>query len=147
MEVDVTSIWDGKDTQTRKIADISLRLAEIDIPIGRLDPFRNLKFLEDVDNELQPLADIRFGRGTTIVQGAEVKAGSLEIILWLMAAGTMAYKFFKDYESLRKGIVLFAKDVEAANNKIETLIKKHYIEKKKRKSSLEDYGKEQGRTR
>lgn len=64
-----------------------------------------------------------------------------------MAAGTMAYKFFKDYESLRKGIVLFAKDVEAANNKIETLIKKHYIEKKKRKSSLEDYGKEQGRTR
>ena len=102
MEVEVTSIWDGKDTQTRKIADISLRLSEIDIPIGRLDPFRNLKFPEDVDNELQPLADIRFGRGTTIVQGAEVKAGSLEIILWLMTAGTMAYKFFKDYESLKR---------------------------------------------
>ena len=147
MEVQVLNIWDGKDVQTRKVAELSFRFPEIDIPFGGLEPFRNLMFLEVLERELQPLADVRFGKGTTIVEGAEIKEGSVEILLWLLAAGSAVYTFFKDYESLRKGVILFSKDLHGASSKIEELIGTHYLKKRKPRSSWADDEGQQGRTR
>lgn len=124
MEVDVSNIWDGKDTQTNKVAEYTLRFPKIDIPVSSIDTH---KFLRDIGKELQPFADKYFGEGITIVQGVKVHSGSLEIYLILVVAGPTVYKFIKDYPSLRKGAGLFSKDVKAVVEKVEKLIRKHYI--------------------
>jgi hypothetical protein len=57
--------------------------------------------------------------------------GSINIDFTLVVVGGLVYSFFKDYESLRKGIMLFLNDILAASRHIAKLIRK--IVRKKRK--------------
>lgn len=136
LEVSIVKMWDGKDTQTNVFADLRLRFPQIDLPESFADTsFRDLKLLEEVESELQPLADERFGRNRVRVQGQDVRAGSVDILVSLSAVGTTAWLFFKDYGDVRSGVIAFCDDIKKISSTLAHIVRKHLHPKRKDDSS------------
>jgi len=114
----------GKREPAGSAAQYQVRIAEIEMEFGEFDASLagDEGLREDLQVFFQRLADERFGVQSVIVK-VELRSGSL-IVTALVVGGPALYKFFKDYEQLRKGVQLFVGDVKAAKNKIEAIILK-----------------------
>ena len=65
------------------------------------------------------ILDQRFGSGRLRVVVTRIASGSLEIWLTLVTIGGAVYTFFKDYEDLRKGLLLFVEDAKQLGQRFE----------------------------
>jgi hypothetical protein len=82
--------------------------------------------------EIQHLADIRFGKGNIKVVPEKIREGSIEIGVILIVVAGAAYKFFKDYEALKKGVSEFTKDIGCMSRKLFKVVKKKYQSEEKK---------------
>lgn len=123
-DVEIASVWDGTDKKDSKLAELRLKFSEMSLPTF-WQQSQYLLLLMELDKELQPLADARFGKNRISVDCKELREGSVEVIVLLTAVGGALYAFFKDYKDLREGLLLFIKDVKAAASELQKIMKRH----------------------
>ena len=99
------------DQITDVVATIRMQFIDSDSQTPTLSEDTQRKLFDAVYPELQQLIDTRFGPDIIRAKNAGVRAGSIEIWFQLVAVGGAIYAFFKDYEVLRKGVLLFVEDV------------------------------------
>ena len=105
-------------------AEVLGQLPEIKLgPPGKLPTEFAQRLRAEVAQQLQPLADFRFGARTVNVQCGEVQAGSLEYRVLLAVAGG-AFIFRKDYDKFRAGVIAFAGDVKRHSGKLRRRIQR-----------------------
>lgn len=123
MELRTARIWDGKDTLTNEIGEFSLTFAEKEARLGTLfGPIRARRLLRKLEKRIQPIADKQFGDGMVRVRGLRLTKGSIEITFALMVIAGTVYKFFKDYSSLRKGVLEFTADIKNSHEMLEEFL-------------------------
>ena len=99
----------------------------------RLDRVGKTRLIRSLTNALQRIADGRFGKRKFRVLVTRVKKGSIEFYVLLVPTGVVAvYKFFKDYEALRKGVIAFRGDIERVSKRLRSLLRKVYASEEKR---------------
>jgi hypothetical protein len=69
--------------------------------------------------ELQQLVDKRIGSGSLQVGVTQIALGSLEVVITLVTIIGAVHTFFKDYEDLRKGLLLFIEDMKRVGGWLE----------------------------
>jgi hypothetical protein len=84
--------------------------------------------LDDIRPKLQQLLESRFGKGFVRIEDSGIRSGSIEMFFAVMSIGGAVYTFFKDYEALRKGFLLFMEDVRGLRQDILTI--SHRVVKK-----------------
>ena len=115
--------WGGYGNEPTAV-QYQVRIAKIEMEFPEFDAslVQNTKLREELQGLFQELANQSFGLENVTVE-VELAAGSL-IIVALLVVGGGGYKFFKNYEQLRNGVVKFAEDVKAATKKVENIIRK-----------------------
>lgn len=131
----VPYLWDGSDRTTDVIATIRMQFIHPDFLTPTLSNDTQRKLFEAVYPELQQLIDTRFGLNIIRAKDAGVRAGSIEIWFQLVAVGGAVYAFFKDYEDLRKGVLLFVEDVRTNSSKLSTIVRATYRTADKRQAN------------
>jgi hypothetical protein len=119
--VEILHMWDGTDTGTNEAA-----VLKIVLPFSRPDSYRvplskatAKNVFTAIARELQPIVDHCFGSDRLRVEVTRVASGSLDIWLTLVTIGGGVYTFFKDYEDLRKNLLLFVEDVKQLGRQFE----------------------------
>ena len=126
MDVEIRSQWDGVDQQTTRIADLVLKFADFNPPEAIDGPSTTeLMLLMDLEKEVQVAADSRWGRNRVKVDCVQILRGSLEVLVTLTAVGGAVYGFFKDYQDLRAGILLFVAVLRAGSAELRWILRKH----------------------
>lgn len=115
-EVKVLRVRSAAEVDSAFVAEILLKLPEISLP----DPTVQAVLQVKVPELLQPLANKRFASGQVHVTCEALRAGSVEVVLILLAGG--AFKFLKDYDKLRANAFLLAEDVKRNAANIKKLI-------------------------
>lgn len=149
LEITVLGTWDGEDTQTKQIADLLLAFPGFEPPemdiLGK-PTTTELLLLIELEKEIQKIADARFGQGNVRIE-AEIRRGSLEILVILTIVATSVYKFFKDYADLRRGVLAFVVDLRSVASFLDSVVDKHLGQRKKRKSDRRKGERKQERRR
>ena len=114
------------DQITDVVATIRMQFIDSDSQTPTLSEDTQRKLFDAVYPELQQLIDTRFGPDIIRAKNAGVRAGSIEIWFQLVAVGGAIYAFFKDYEVLRKGVLLFVEDVRTNSSKLSTIVRATY---------------------
>ena len=130
LDVEAASLWDGTNRQQSKLAELKLKFLDLALP-EFWDKSQYLFLLMELEKELQPLADIRFGKDRIKVDAKELREGSVEVIVLLTAVGGVLHIFFKDYKDIREGVVLFVKDVKAVSSDLHKIMNRHIKGRKK----------------
>jgi len=111
-------------------AEISASLPDIQLgPPGRLPTEYGQRLKNEVAQQLQKLADFRFGSKAVEVECVEVQSGSMLFVVVVTAkqaltagcvTATVAggYKFIIDYDKFRKNIPLLVADIRRASGRI-----------------------------
>jgi hypothetical protein len=124
--VQITQIWDGKNTETNQLAQLTLRINNLQMP--RLSEYgEGSLILSEFNEAVQPIADKNFG-GNVEINFYTIEKGSIIISASLLVIGggiTMLWNFFKDYDAVKHGVGSFAKDLKSAKEIIYSIIKKH----------------------
>lgn len=74
------------------------------------------------EGQIQPMVDYRFGAGKARAECWEVKQGSLDLLVYVVATGGGAYAFVKDYDKLRTNGILLAADIKKGCGKLKRAI-------------------------
>jgi hypothetical protein len=119
-----------------KIAEILLTFYDFDPPspdlLGNTDPTEWL-LLEELDGAIGIIANRNFPQ-LHVRTELTIKSGSLLLVLSLWTTVPTVYKFFKDYEELRKGVLAFVGDLNKSASWLHEIVEKH-LKSKRRDSS------------
>lgn len=128
IQLEILRTWDGKDTETTKAADLKLVLPNFrpETYGVSLSAEAKREVFAAIARELQPIVDQRFGSGSLRVMITRIASGSLDVWLALVTTGGAVYAFLKDYEDLRKGLLLFVGDVKQLGQRFEKRIGEVY---------------------
>jgi hypothetical protein len=134
IDVRIRKIIEREDRRSSKFVEFSL---SFHIPKAKffhlVDKAGKLRVLTTAAEALQRLANSRFGRGNVKVVPIYIKKGSIDVYVALVVlAMGGAYKFFKDYETIRKGIKAFAKDIKYASSKLNQVVRRKYLQEEQR---------------
>ncbi len=111
-------------------AEISASLPDIQLgPPGRLPTEYGQRLKNEIAQQIQKLADFRFGSKAVEVECVEVESGSMLFVVVVTAKQAMTaggitatvaggYKFIIDYDKFRKNCPLFIADIRRAAGKI-----------------------------
>lgn len=129
IEVSIVKLPSPTDLRTRRAADLSVKFpAAHAIGIEHLNRLSTVRVREAARKTLQNLADRRFGKSKIKINVERVVTGSIEFDIVLMTGtGVAVYKFFKDYEQLRKSMIIFCKDIHHAARYLCRVIKKAIV--------------------
>ncbi len=127
--VDIKEIagWDGRDNKTYWIGDFSIKFFYFDtteIKASGVSTNDDVSLLRELELQIQQVADVQFGLGQTKIT-SKIKRTSLEIIVTLSAVLVATYKFFKDYEDFRNGIIAFLGDIKKMSYRLHNIVRKH----------------------
>ena len=134
-EVDVTvrKLISKNNRRSSRIAELDLRFHIPKASFFHLvDQSGRKRVLATAVRQLQRLADNRFGKKNIKVVPEYVKKGSIDVYVALVVAVGAAYKFFKDYESLRKGVAAFVNDIKGVSNKLNRVVRRKYLREEQR---------------
>ncbi len=128
LETKILSYWDGKDTQTDRLAELLLTFPDLEPPdtdiLGKRTT-TELFFLIEFEKHIQTIADTRFESDQVRIKTGNIKRGSLEIIIAILTIGGVAvFKFFKDYKAVKEGVLLFADDLQKAGTVLHDIASK-----------------------
>ncbi len=99
-------------------AEVAGKLPEVELgPPGKLPTEFAQRLRDAVSQELQPLAEFRFGAKAVKAECVEVLAGSLDYKVVVAVLGA-AFVFLKDYDKFRAGAQAFAGDVKRHSGKL-----------------------------
>ncbi len=133
VDVRIRKILNRGDRRSSMVAELGL---SFHIPRANLfhlvDKAGKDRVLTTAVKALQRLADNRFGKGNIKVVPAYIKKGSIEVYVVLVALVGAAYKFFKDYEALKKGVTAFVKDIRHVSNKLNLVVRRKYLREEQR---------------
>lgn len=126
VEITALSIWDGNDTNTSLLAEMHLRFVDFEPPSSPGNTTAtDFLLLSELENEIQFLANARFGKDVVKFECVRIVRGSLVILATLSTVGGAAYLFFKDYPKLREGMLTFIQDVKTISRELRKIVKKH----------------------
>ncbi len=133
VDVSIQKILNRGDRRSSMVAKLGL---SFHIPKAKFfhlvdKPGKN-RVLTTAAKALQRLADNRFGKGNIKVVPTHVKKGTIEVYVVLVTVAGAAYMFFKDYETLRKGVAQFAKDIRYASSKLNQVVRRKYLHEERR---------------
>lgn len=133
VDVRIRKLLNRGDRRSSTVAELGL---SFHIPKAKffhlVDKAGKDRVLTTAVEALQRLADNRFGKGNIKVVPAYVKKGSIEVCVVLVAMVGAAYKFFKDYEALKKGVTAFVKDIRYVSNKLNLVVRRKYLREERR---------------
>ena len=133
VDVKIRKLLKRGDRRSSTVAELGLRFH---IPRANffhlVDKDGKGRVLTTAVKALQHLADNRFGKGNIKVVPAYVEKGSIEVYVALVALVGGAYKFFKDYEALKKGVKAFVKDIKYASSKLNQVVRRKYLREERR---------------
>ena len=99
-------------------AEISASLPDIQLgPPGELPTEYGQRLKNEIAQQLQKLADFRFGSKVVKVECIDVQAGSMHYTVAVTALGA-GMAFIRDYDKYRANIVIFIGDIRRASGKI-----------------------------
>jgi hypothetical protein len=129
VEVKIVKLPSPNNIRTRVAAEVSIKFPAaraIGVEhISRQDVGRAKAALKKF---IQKKADQRFGKGKIRINVARVITGSIEFdIVLITGTGVAVYHFFKDYEQLRKSMVVFCRDIQHAARSLTRAIRKAII--------------------
>jgi len=119
LQVTCTDLWDGKPPEPKYLATFLLKL-ERSVPPTSIFVRALRKFVvrRQTKQQLQRLLMDRFAGSGMRIQRILVRENSIEIWVYLSAATPLLWKFFKDYEAFRRGVIAFTVDVKSISDKI-----------------------------
>lgn len=112
VQVEIRKLPSPADTNPKQLAELDVRF-----PVPRATYYSQISSTAKIEmmaafqNSLQRLADDRFGKANFLIKVRDVRKGSLTFEVLLITGLVGAYKFFKDYEALRKGVKAFCQDI------------------------------------
>jgi hypothetical protein len=99
-------------------AKISASLPDIQLgPPGKLPTEYGQRLKNEITQQLQKLADFRFGSKVVKVECIGVETGSMHYTVVVTALGA-GMAFIRDYDKYRANIVIFINDIRRASGKI-----------------------------
>jgi hypothetical protein len=132
MKITVTRWADRRHPDPRTLAEVKLLFP---IPranlLANLDSGGTVRVRAAAREALQDLANRRFGVNRLKIATTHLTRGSLEIGVVVLMVGS-AYAFFKSYEDLRKGVLLFLDDVRAVSRYLKERVQRAYSREEKR---------------
>jgi hypothetical protein len=121
IQVHLDNVWDGQDTNTHRIAEVSITLGNVPFPESAMSaPDGAQQLLEKVAQLVRPYANSRLGPYVQVVP-VGLRDGSVGLFFEIITILGSVYKFFKDYEDLRKGLVSFSQDVLSVGSNLRAL--------------------------
>ncbi len=130
VDVTVKNIVEQRGVRGSKVADLDVTFY---IPkanfFHRLDIVAKDRLLEETATALQCLADGRFGKANIQVLATDVRRGSITFAVVLVA---MVGKFFKDYPTLKAGVLQFARDIKMVSGHLNRLLRRVYLREERR---------------
>lgn len=134
LRVTITRLADPQDKSPSELGRLRLVFP---IPkatsYNQLDDSSKTTVLKSILVPLQSIADKRFGEGHIRIQPIYLRKGSIELgVALVMACGVGVYAFFKDYEALRTGVLLFVRDLRSVSRYLRDQTKGTYAREVKR---------------
>lgn len=148
VQVEIRKLASPEDRNPSEIAELALRF-----PVVRANFYWDIKstgrteVMAALMSALQRLADGRFGKGNIRVKVNDIRKGSITFGVALVIGAVGAYKFFKDYEDLSKGVKTFCRDIQNSSKFLRKLVHQtyHRIEKRSHKRIIEASAKKPAR--
>ena len=110
--INIYYLWDGKEELKDTFCTVKMRFIGPDFYSSLTDDFKR-DLSKTLHPTLQESADLEFGAEMVKVKNISIREGSIDVFFSLAAIGGGMYAFFKDYESLRKGVKLFVSDLQS----------------------------------
>jgi len=123
VQVEIRSLASQKDRNPSQIADLRLRF-----PLPRANFYQDItgkgktEVMGSLQSALQRVADDRLGKDSVRVKVNEVRKGSITFGVLLVMGLVGAYKFFKDYDDLSKGVKAFCRDIQRSSKWLRKLV-------------------------
>lgn len=123
VQVEIRSLASPKDRNPSQIADLGLRF-----PLPRANFYQDItgkgktEVMGSLQNALQRVANDRFGKDRVRVKVNGVRRGSITFSVLLGMGLVAAYKFFKDYDDLSKGVKTFCRDIQRSSKWLRKLV-------------------------
>ncbi|MFS8085246.1 MAG: hypothetical protein ACMG6H_06415 [Acidobacteriota bacterium] len=127
VQVEIRRLPSPTDKNPSEIAELAVRF-----PVVRANFYWDINSTGKIEvraalmNALQRLADDRFGRGNIRVKVTDIRKGSITFGVILGAGAVAAYKFFKDYDDLSKGVKTFCRDIQSASKSLRKVVHEAY---------------------
>lgn len=125
VKVKIVQLPDPKDRNPSRIADLDLKFPIRARFLSQIVKTERTEVTEPLVNTLQRMADRRFGKGHVRVEVKNLRKGSVTYGIALVAL-VAAYKFFKDYEALSKGVKMFCHDIVAISKTLRSVLTEAY---------------------
>jgi hypothetical protein len=149
VDVRVRNMLKRGDRQSSKVTELDLTFH---IPKANffhlVDKAGKDRVLKTAVGALQHLADNRFGKGNIKVVSTKIEKGTIGVWVVLLAVMGSVYEFFKNYESVRNGVMAFVRDIKNASSRLNRVVRRRYLREEQRsltKASQDQKKKEQVR--
>lgn len=125
VQVEIVKLPSPEDRNPSEIADLDLKFPIRANFYREIGSTGQVEVMASLTNALQHLADTRFGKGHVRVKVKDLRKGSITCGVALVAL-IAAYRFFKDYDDLSKGVKTFCRDILRTSKKLRKLVHETY---------------------